>query len=199
MRGGQSLTKMTTNPIKIDALLLPEDISALKQVIANTPADSLRQHQDLGRVEKMLKDAPINLLSKLTELASNLAGESLEPNWPPLYVEYNAKYGNPILPPHVDGDFNELIIDYQLESNTRWPIGVNLELYSLEDNEAVVFNPNTNIHWRSHKNFQEGEYVRMLFFRFFKSEGKADYSHLPNHPDDPMFKEVADFRNSLLI
>jgi hypothetical protein len=174
-----------------------EDIKALKQTIADLPADSLRKHKDLGRAETMLQDAPAHLLPMLTDLASSIAGEPLSFNWPPLYVEYNVKYGAPVLPPHVDGDFNELIIDYQLESNTRWPIGVNLELYPLEDNEAVIFNPNTNIHWRTHKDFQPDEFVHMLFFRFFRAAEKSDYSYLPHHPDDPMFKEVADFRNSL--
>jgi hypothetical protein len=186
-----------TSPVKVEVFLSAEDIKALEQTIADLPADSLRKHKDLGRVETMLQDAPQRLMPMLTELASSIAEEPLEFNWPPLYVEYNAKYGAPILPPHVDGDFNELIIDYQLESNTRWPIGVNLELYPLEDNEAIIFNPNTNIHWRTHKDFQQGEYVRMLFFRFYKANKKSDYSYLPHHPEDPLFKEVADFRNSL--
>lgn len=186
-----------TNPIKVSELFSEDEIQALKQTINELPPSVLKQHQDLGRVEVGLKEAPYTFADKLNTLVNSLSEEKLEINWPPLYVEYSAKYGEPNLRPHFDGDYNELIIDYQLESNTPWPIGVNLELYPLQDNEATIFNPNTNIHWRPRKDFQSGEYVRMLFFRFFKSTGKSDYSYLPHHPDDPIFKEVSDFRDSL--
>jgi len=37
----------------------------------------------------------------------------------------------------------------------------------------------------------------MMFFRFFNPESPSDYSHLPNHPDDPVFAEVKAFKESL--
>lgn len=114
-----------------------------------------------------------------------------------LYVEYNAKYGRPNLPPHFDGDTNDLIINMQIASNTDWDLGLNLDIRKLADNSALVFNGNTEIHWRPHKEFQEGEYVKMLFIRFYNSAKRSDYSHLPNHPDSEIFKEVREFRDSL--
>jgi hypothetical protein len=113
--------------------------------------------------------------------------------------EYSGKYGKPNLPPHFDCDGNDLIINMQIESNTQWDLGLNLELYTLEDNSALVFNPNTEIHWRVHKEFNEGEYVRMLFVRFCNLTTKSDYSHLPNSPDHSVFKEVKEFRDSLAL
>ena len=114
-----------------------------------------------------------------------------------LYAEYNSKYGKPNLPPHFDGDTNDLIINMQLESNTTWDIGLNLEVYSLEDNSAIVFNGNTEAHWRPRKEFKEGEYVKMIFIRFYNLEKRSDYSYLTNNIMDPIFSEVRALRDSL--
>jgi hypothetical protein len=114
-----------------------------------------------------------------------------------LYVEYNAKYGQPNLPPHFDGDTNDLIINIQLSSNTRWDLGLNLETHQLEDNSAMVFNGNTEIHWRPHKEFQDGEYVKMLFVRFYNARQRSNYDYLPMNQSDEVFKEVREYRDSL--
>jgi hypothetical protein len=115
-----------------------------------------------------------------------------------LYAEYSAKYGQPNLPPHFDGDTNDLIINMQLKSNTSWDIGLNLETHTLEDNSALVFNGNTEIHWRTHKKFKEGEYVKMLFMRFYNLEKRSNYSYLPNNQTDPVFDEARALRDSLV-
>jgi len=60
-----------------------------------------------------------------------------------------------------------------------------------------MFNPNLNLHWRPKKEFKDGDYVAMIFFRFEKKNNKTDYSHLALSQDDPIFKEANDFRNSL--
>jgi PIN domain nuclease of toxin-antitoxin system len=114
-----------------------------------------------------------------------------------LYVEYNGKYGEPNLPPHFDGDTNDLIINIQLSANTIWELGINLETHKLEDNSAMVFNGNKEIHWRPHKKFQEGDYVKMLFVRFYNSSRRSDYSKVPMNQTDEVFQEVIEYRNSL--
>jgi hypothetical protein len=114
------------------------------------------------------------------------------------YAEYSSKHGKPNLPPHFDGDTNDLIINMQLESNTTWDIGLNLETYTLEDNSALIFNANTEIHWRTHKEFKEGEYVSMLFMRFYNLEKRSDYSYVPMNQIDPVFDEARKLRDSLV-
>jgi hypothetical protein len=87
----------------------------------------------------------------------------------------------------------------QLESNTSWDLGLNLKTYSIEDNQALVFNANTEAHWRVHKDFQEGEYVRMMFVRFQNAEKPSDYSHLTKYwPTDEIFKDIRELRDSLI-
>lgn len=113
-----------------------------------------------------------------------------------LYTEYSNKYGSPNLPPHFDGDKNDFIINMQLSSNTSWDLGLNLQTYTLKDNSALIFNGNTEIHWRKHKEFKDGEYVKMLFARFYNAEKRSDYSHLPTNAGHDIFKNVSAFRDS---
>ena len=105
-------------------------------------------------------------------------------------------YGKPNLPPHLDADTNDLILNIQIESNTDWAIGLNLKAYDIKDNSALVFNPNKEIHWRAHKEFKDGEYVRMLFIRLFNPDSPSDYSHLDLLQDDEMFTDAIAFRDS---
>lgn len=112
-------------------------------------------------------------------------------------VEYNSKYGEPNLPPHWDSDQTDIIVNYQLQSNTTWGVGVDEQVFPLVDNTAIVFNPNESIHWRPIKKFEPGEYVRMVFFRFWNKSNPTDNSHLDFNQDNPVFDKIRDIRNSL--
>jgi len=111
-------------------------------------------------------------------------------------VEYSNLYGKPNLPPHFDGDNNDLIINMQIDSNTVWPLGLNLNVYELKNNSALIFNANKEVHWRTHKEFKDGEYVKMIFVRFCNLDNLSDYSHLRLSQDDPVFKDARDIRES---
>jgi hypothetical protein len=91
-----------------------------------------------------------------------------------------------------------------LSSNTDWGLGLNEEVYYLKDNSAILFNGNKEIHWRPHKEFKSGEYVKMIFVRFHTPNlandpnfNFPDYSYLPAQPSDIFFKKVNDFRENL--
>jgi len=113
------------------------------------------------------------------------------------YVEYNKKFGEPKLPPHFDHDNTNLIVNFQLSSNVNWPVGLDMQMHDLEDNSALIFSPNEVIHWRPHKIFNDGEYVKMIFFRLVDIDNIVDYSHADYSMDDPIFIDVNAFRDSL--
>ena len=152
----------------------------------------------LGRIQigNIVQECSNDIKNKLTIIANNLSDTTLFMT-NAVYCEYNKKYGNPNLPPHFDGDTNELIINFQLLSNTYWDLGLGLKVYSIKNNSALIFNGNTNIHWRPRKTFNDGDYVKMIFFRFAKKDNNSDYSHLPMNQIDSAFKEVVQFRDSL--
>ncbi len=146
---------------------------------------------------KNLELADKLLTIRLTKLANSISGLDLTLS-SITYVEYSSRYGTPSLPPHYDGDNNDLIINYQFDSNTRWDLGVNFETYEIKNNSALVFNPNKTAHWRPNKIFNDGYFVKMIFFRFAKKENPTDYSDLQKFwPNDEVFKNICEFRNSL--
>lgn len=180
---------------RIDHIFSQKEIDHIEGIIAKSET---KIHPGLGRVEYLFSDNCLlpETNTKLTHLARNVSGLPLIMDHA-MSVEYSSLYGNPNLPPHFDGDTNDLIINIQLKSNTVWHMGLNLETHTLTDNSALVFNANKEIHWRVHKEFKDGEYVRMMFVRFYNPENMSDYSYLPHHPDNEVFKEVKEFRDGL--
>jgi hypothetical protein len=181
-------------------LFSPEELSTLKHLIQAIPDSSFSVHEDLGRLQTNDILLPKEISDKLIDTISAVLGKPVS-MVTPVWVEYSNKYGRPNLPPHFDRDSNEFIINYQLASslNTVWPVGVDCQTYPLTDNSAVAFNPNTHVHWRTHKDLEDGEYIQMIFFRFFDPTNKADYSYLPSHSDDPLFTEIRAFRDNLTL
>ena len=187
---------------KINDIFSEEEISSFNNMfnqISNDATDELFDFsisEELGRVNFTVHNMQEDLLKKPIDIAkSSLDFDCVLASV--TFVEYNSKYGNPNLPPHFDGDTTDLIINYQLSSNAEWDIGVGFDLFKIEDNSALVFNPNESAHWRTIKTFKEGDFVRMIFFRFTNSNRLTDYSHLSDEwPMDDFFIDLRNFRDS---
>jgi hypothetical protein len=175
-------------------IFLEEELKTLRDIFKNTT--NIELDPVLGRRIVYIKEIPQTLLLKVIKLANSISNETVTLS-NVMSVEYNNKYGKPNLPVHFDGDTQDVILNFQLSSNISWDLGVNCKTYQLEDNSAVAFNPNLNSHWRPKKDFKDGDYVAMIFFRFQKINNKTDYSHLRYSVDNPIFKEANDFRDSL--
>lgn len=183
--------------IKINDLLSQEDIDTIVKSIKDPIEDNisystspeLGRHQFGVRIHDDLKKRLLDIANPILGFESELSGAT--------YTEYTTVYGTPSLPVHFDGDWNDLIINYQLESNISWDIGVGLNLYTLEDNSAVIFHPNEDVHWRPIKSFKDGDFVRMIFFRFHNPKDLSDYSHLRVHGiDADIFWEINELRRN---
>lgn len=143
----------------------------------------------INKIDNKIRKRLIDFSKDLLDFDSTLSSVT--------YVEYSSKYGIPVLPPHFDGDSSELIINYQLSSNTQWDIGLDLKTYTLEDNSALIFNPNKTIHWRTHKEFKDNEFVKMIFFRFSSRNNPKDNSELRYSLNHEAYKEANIVRDSL--
>lgn len=86
--------------------------------------------------------------------------------WHVTYSEYNNKHLNPNLPKHKDPNYEDgsLTFDYQLEANVDWPICIEDDCYTLQNNQALTFDPKNQWHYRPDMAFSDGEYVRIVFF-----------------------------------
>jgi hypothetical protein len=183
----------------IDSVTIPKDENGNYIICKNTDGVD----KNLGRLVSILEldsdcspHIPPYIQDKLVRIAEDVLNEPLGISHA-LHATYSGKYGTPNLPPHFDGDTNDLIINFQLSSNTSWDLGLGLQTYGVEDNSALIFNGNEHIHWRPNKVFNEEEYVQMIFFRFFKINSRSDYSHLRLSQTDKVFEDVVKFRNSL--
>jgi len=178
----------------VNDIFLEEEFAILKDIFNSTT--DIELDPVLGRKIVYITQIPEELLIKVSDIANNICNESLTLN-NFLAVEYNKQYGEPNLPVHFDGDTNDFIFNFQLSANISWDLGVNCETYQLKDNSAVIFHPNLNSHWRPRKTFKDGDFVIMIFFRFHKTDNMTDYSHVRFSQNDPIFKEVNEFRDSL--
>jgi hypothetical protein len=150
----------------------------------------------LGRQLKEVNNLPLNIKKKLENLGSQLSKKNLRFSYCS-HAIYSNKFGEPNLPPHIDADYNDLIFNYQIRSNTSWDVGLGVKNYKIKDNSCLVFDPNAEIHWRPYKNFNDGEYVEMVFFRLVDFNSPTDRSNMIYLQNDPMFREALDFRSSL--
>jgi hypothetical protein len=185
--------------IKVNDLFSPEDIEKITKKI-KYPIENNEDFfisENLGRYQFGIRGLDRDTEIKLLEIANSVSDFECGFSGA-AFVEYNLEYGNPNLPTHLDGDFNDLIINYQLSSNTSWDIGVDFNAYKMEDNSAVLFNPNKNVHWRPRKLFKDGEFVKMIFFRFHKLNNISDYSHLRQYwSHHKIFEDINKFRDSV--
>lgn len=93
-------------------------------------------------------------------------------------VEYNNKYGMPQLGPHKDTCAFTGTILCQLESNTSWDLYVEGVAYSLKDNNALLINARDQDHWRLHKDFYDGDYIKMVFLHYLDlDDQEMNYSN----------------------
>lgn len=182
---------------KFTNIFTQEELSFFINEYNNAPKEDLHVDEILGRVLVHNLIFPQEIMQKVLDLANSISDIELETGNGAMLTTYSNKYGKPNLPPHFDGDTTDLIINFQLDSNTSWDLGLDMSLHTLEDNSALAFNPNENVHWRPHKEFLDGEYVTMVFFRFRNAIQESDYSHKAYTKRHPIFNEVRAFRDSI--
>jgi hypothetical protein len=184
------------NPYKINDVFTQNQIDYLTKTIDNTKkiVDKVLGRAIIKDIKNSFTEDIVNRLHKISKEATGLS-LSIDHAF---YAEYNKRYGMPNLPPHFDRDKNCLIINFQLSANTSWDLGLNKNIYKIEDNSAVLFDGNAEVHWRPHKVFKEGEYVKMIFIRFFNPKNIIDNSHLETVEDNDFFKNINVFRDSSL-
>lgn len=186
------------NVHKISSFLSQEEVAVINNYLTNenlwASRSERKEDKNLGRVMYMV-NLPNDLLQTIKDRVKAIVGRELE-TINCMFVDYDGKYGQPNLAPHFDGDNNNVIVDYQVKSNTSWGLGVGTTVFDMEDNNAVIFNPNEHPHWRPHKTFKDGEFVTMMFIRF--PESGADYSHKRLSQDNAIFDEARKIRDSLV-
>lgn len=133
---------------------------------------SVKINAFMGRLD--IENLPVSnsIVQTVTSVADDVDGPNIHhlAQRGIMAVEYSGKYGRPVLRSHLDGGISSLMVNYQLESNTSWDICIDDQIYTLEDNDALIMDPVRQLHSRLDKDFTEEQFVNMVFFRFGKKE-----------------------------
>ena len=160
------MEKNILNTKVVKELFNEDQIKYLKDLQDSNSQDSFIESYN-GRISKGISVDYLreDIIERIYSVVQDSSGEKfIATDWG--FAKYENKYGKPTLHPHIDGNKTELLIDYQLDSNTEWPIRIGEESYILENNDAAIFSSSSVPHWRPKKDFDDKEFVNMIFFHF---------------------------------
>ena len=167
--------------LKINNVFSDEELSLLAISVKNSSKD---HNPEYGRELGKISSNTDFIHNKVCSIANTMFDTELSVS-SVASCTYSNEFGIPNLPPHFDNTEQGHIMNFQLDSNTSWDIGLNLDTYPMEDNSALLFNANEVAHWRPHKTFNPGEYVTMIFFRFRETnESKSNIVYNQNIIDE---------------
>lgn len=121
---------------------------------------------DTGRLAinlTSIKSIKPEIIAKVQGIIKNIYGKDYEIK-DVGFNRYKLEYGLPNLIPHLDNEKAQVVFDYQLESNKKWDLVIEGDFVSLDNNDAVVFEGDKDVHWRLPVDFKSDEYVSMLNF-----------------------------------
>ena len=157
----------------VDNVLTNEEIDSIYESIKN-PSN----HYIMKRFNQTISDfrLPDEINEKIIKYCEEISGESnlkIEEYQFARYkkiVDEHGNIGHPSLTPHYDETFSEprFTFDYQIKSNTDWPLVVEDKHFTLKDNQALTFSGTHQIHWRTKKMFRDDEFIDMIFFHLKK-------------------------------
>lgn len=111
-----------------------------------------------------LKRFPKKFLNKFNEFAEKINKDAKINGI--IFLRYDTEFGKPNLSPHTDDHEIKISIDFQINSNTDFPIFVDNNEFNLSNNDALYFNSTESVHWRKPKKFNKGEFVDVLLFHY---------------------------------
>lgn len=123
-----------------------------------------------GRIQLELFPLPRSIEKEFSKRISSVYGKHSLIG--AVYCEYNTKYGLMSLPMHMDRNKDNLCFDYQIFSNVSWPLIIEDNSYTLEDNSAITMRPKIQNHGRESVEFEDGSFVKMLF-TFWSKRGSV--------------------------
>lgn len=153
------------NNIVNDAVNKSTKLNFDNQVKHNILPNEQYIYENQGRKDIYRIQFPDSIVNKIVNEANNLTGKDFF-LYSVQYTEYVGNLnGNPSLGIHSDEGVGEYTLDYQLQSSVSWGIGINESVYEIEDNDVLLLNSITTLHYRPVKKFKNDDYVKMILFR----------------------------------
>ena len=135
---------------------------------------------------------PKDIEETITKAAQAILGNEVVLDGDYSFARYSPEYGfNCKLFPHYDTrEAQRITFDIQLHADEPWGIVVENEMFSLNDNEALIFAGTQQIHWRENKKLKPDTKVDMIFCHLQFHEGR---------PLDHGQKEILEERSKFLM
>lgn len=169
----------------VENILTDQEIEQLYQAISDSSKSYLHEkfYQNISDFK-----LPENIREKIIQHCESISGENnldIEEYQFSKYkkiIKDDGTIGNPMLFPHYDETFKEprFTFDYQIKSNTSWPLVVEGKEFELKDNQALTFSGTHQIHWRLKKNFKDEEFIDMLFCHIKKKNSEPKNKDVNN-------------------
>lgn len=125
-----------------------------------------------GREVRPLSD--LNMLSEdikniLSSIASKYYNKPLK-LYAAAFGRYSKEFGKPALGPHIDEVPSQFTLDYQLDGNIAWPLNIEGREYLLNNNDALIFEGESVLHWRPKRTFVDNEFLDLVWFQFIDED-----------------------------
>jgi hypothetical protein len=144
-----------------------DEVDAIYDHVNNTPKDQTAYQEAFGHTI-YLSWLPEKIVDKIVKVANDSFGKKIILKELAFCRYANTTGKNPLLFPHYDETFKEqrVTFDIQLRATKPWAIVVEDKPYTLSDNEALFFSGTHQVHWREKLEFEETDYVDMIFCHF---------------------------------
>lgn len=167
----------------IDNIFSKEEIDSIYSHIENTPKDK-QFYQDAFAHTVYFSWLPAEVVDKIVSVANANFHKKLVLKELSFARYANTRGMNPLLFPHYDETFKEqrITFDIQVRATKPWGIVVEDSVYTLKDNQALFFSGTHQVHWREKMQFDESDYVDMVFCHFSEES--------PEHTEDAHYLEM---------
>lgn len=181
----------------IKNFLNDDEINTLYRVLA-LHANNGNAFEDSGRyiitpTEMFIPKDIVAIQNKIEKTATEIYGKNLIKVTSGFHI-YSGKFGKPRLTPHIDDYAGEVVFDYQLDANVDWPLKIDKKEYSLNNNEAVIFEGEKTTHGRIEKEFQRDDIVIMYIVNLVSAEHWVNYTKKNPRPMENIIEEIKKIR-----
>lgn len=154
-------------PKIINELFSKEDFATLRDYLYKKEKSKSSYKKDFGRYsfyDPLIDD----YANKITPFARKIFNsETLVPSYS-LFSHYEGSEAN--LWKHVDDNACTYTLDLCVYQSEPWNLWVENKAYLLQENQALAYYGNDQLHWREEFPNKDSQYVAMIFFHFVEPD-----------------------------
>lgn len=151
-------------PIVLSDVLDSVSLDSIKKSVSNYKDLDFDEWFSRYTVHNTANSSLDKVFKGLTSLAQKtFNSKTLKPTYA-LFSHYEGK--NARLHKHIDDNACTYTIDLCLYQKTPWGLWVENSEYILQENEALAYYGNDQLHWRQQFPDKENNHVAMIFFHF---------------------------------